>query len=142
VINLYGTLWIIIIGSVIVYLPFSSRIAIGNIVQIHSDLEESARVFGASWLQQMREIFLPLSKKTTAILWFYLLIHIFQLLTIAIMTYTSKTEVAPVAVFSIFNQQANIEFVSAVSTIFIGLMVLVLLVFRYFGITFYELEKR
>lgn len=138
--NLYGTLWIIVVGSVVVYLPFASRIAIGNIVQIHADLEESARIFGASWLQQLREIFLPLSKKTTAIIWFYLAIHIFQLLTIAIMTYTSRTEVAPIAVFNMFHQQANIEFVSAVSTLFIGMMLALLAVFRFFGVTFYELD--
>lgn len=139
-VNLYDTLWIIIIGSVIVYLPFSSRIAIGNMVQIHSDIEESARVYGATWFQQLREIFLPLSKKTIVIIWFYLLIHIFQLLTIAIMTYTSNTEVAPIAIFNIFNQQANIEFVSAVSTLFIAIMVIILGIFRYYGLTFYEMD--
>lgn len=139
-INLYDSLWIIVIGSVIVYLPFSSRIAIGNMVQIHSDIEESARVAGATWLQQLREIFLPLSRKTVVIIWFYLVIHIFQLLTIAIMTYTSDTEVAPIAIFNIFNQQASIEFVSAVSTMFIAVMVAILGIFRYFGMTFYEMN--
>ena len=139
-VNLYDTLWIIIIGSIIVYLPFSSRIAIGNMVQIHSDIEESARVYGATWLQQLREIFLPLSKKTVAIIWFYLLIHMFQLLTIAIMTYTTDTEVVPIAIFNIYKQQANIEFISAVSTLFIGMMAIVIGIFRYYGLTFYEME--
>jgi iron(III) transport system permease protein len=142
ILDIYGTLWIIMIGSVIVFIPVSSRIAVGNIVQIHSELEESARVFGASWLQQMREVLLPLFKDTTAVLWFYLLIHIFQLLTIPIMTYTTGTEVLPVTVFTLWTRSANLELVSAISTIFIGLTLLVLLLFRSRGITFYRIEGR
>jgi iron(III) transport system permease protein len=140
--NFYGTLWIIVIGSVVVFIPFASRIAIGNVVQIHSELEEAARVAGASWLAQMREIFLPLFKNTTAIVWFYLLVHIIQLLTVPLMTYTSSTRVLPVDIFEIYYQQANVEFVSAVSTVFIGLLLLLLLLFRAFGVTFYELDRR
>ncbi len=138
--DIYGTLWIIMIGSIIIFIPVSSRIAVGNIVQIHTELEESARVFGASWLQQMREVLLPLFKNTTAVLWFYLLIHIFQLLTIPIMTYTTGTEVLPVTVFNLWTKSANLELVSAISTIFIGLTLLVLLLFRVQGITFYQID--
>lgn len=138
--DVYGTIWIIMIGSIIVFIPVSSRIAVGNIVQIHAELEESARVFGASWLQQMREVLLPLFKNTTAVLWFYLLIHIFQLLTIPIMTYTTGTEVLPVTVFNLWTKDANLELVSAISTIFIALTFLVLLAFRAYGITFYQID--
>lgn len=141
-VDLFGTLWIIMIGSVIVFIPIASRMAVGNIIQIHSDLEESARVFGASWLQSMREVFLPLFKNTTAIIWFYLLIHIFQLLTVPIMTYTSGTEVFPIELFNLWINFAHIELVSAISMLFIGVMFLVLLTFRYFGVTFYELGQR
>ncbi|MFP4529836.1 MAG: ABC transporter permease [Halodesulfurarchaeum sp.] len=141
-VDIYGTLWIIMIGSIIVFIPVSSRIAVGNIVQIHSELEESARVFGASWLQQLREVLLPLFKNTTAVLWFYLLIHIFQLLTIPIMTYTSGTEVIPVTVFNLWTKSANLELVSAISTIFIALTLGVLLVFRARGIAFYQIDGK
>jgi len=141
-VNFYGTLGVIIVGSVVVFIPFSSRIAIGNIVQIHSDLEEAARVSGASWTAQMRDIFLPLFKNTTAIIWFYLLVHVIQLLTIPIMTYTSDTRVIPVDIFDIYYQQANLELVSAVSTVFIGLMLSLLLLFRLVGVTFYDLNQR
>ena len=141
-VNFYGTLAVIVVGSVVVFLPFASRIAIGNVVQIHSDLEDAARVSGASWVGQMREIFLPLFKNTTAILWFYLLVHIVQLLSIPIMTYTSDTRVIPVDIFDIYYQQANLEFVSAVSTIFVLMLLALLLVFRLAGVTFYDLDHR
>jgi len=136
--DLYGTLAIIVIGSVIVFIPVSSRIAVGNIVQIHSELEEAARIAGASWLQQMREIFLPLFRNTAAVIWFFLAIHIFQLLTIAVMTYTTDTVVVPVKLFQLYMFRPSIELVSAISTLIVGLTVLLLLGLRALGITFYD----
>lgn len=141
-VNLYGTLLIIIIGSVVVFLPVSSRIAVGNIVQIHSELEEAARVAGATWLQQLRGIFLPLFRNTTVIIWFFLAVHVFQLLSIPWMTYTSDTVVIPVELYQLYMFEPALALVSAISTVFIALTVLVVLVMRYFGITFYELGQR
>ena len=140
--DLYGTLWIIMIGCIIVFIPYSSRIAIGNVVQIHDELEESARLFGASWLQGMREVFLPLFRNTAAVIWFYLLIHIFQLLTIPIMTYTSGTEVIAIEVFHLWMKEANLELVSALSTLFIGMTFCILLGLRRIGISFHDLQRR
>lgn len=137
--NLYGTLAIIIIGCVVVFIPVSSRIAVGNIVQIHAELEEAARIAGASWLQQVREVFLPLFKNTTVVIWFYLAIHIFQLISIPVMTYTADTVVIPVKLFQLYMYRPNIELVAAISTIFIGLTLVLVLALRYFGIRFYEL---
>lgn len=140
--NLYGTLAIIIVGSVVVYLPVSSRIAVGNIVQIHSDLEEAARISGATWLGQMREIFLPLFKNTTVVIWFFLAMHIIQLLSIPLITYTSDTVVIPVRLYQLYMYDPDIALVAAISSIFILLTVGSLLGLRRLGITFYELGDR
>jgi iron(III) transport system permease protein len=140
--DLYGTLWIILIGSVVVYFPISSRIAVGNVVQIHSELEEAAHVYGASWVEQLREVFLPLFRNTVAVIWFYLLIHVFQLITIAIMTYTSETTVLPVELFFMYTREASYGLVAAISTIFIAVTMGLLLLMRRFGITFYEMTSR
>ncbi len=140
--DLYGTLAIIIIGSVIVFIPVSSRIAVGNIVQIHTELEEAAQVAGASWVEQMREIFLPLFRNTTVVIWFFLAVHVFQLLSIPWMTYTSDTVVIPVKLFQLYMFEPALALISAISTIFIAMTVVFVLALRYFGITFYELGQR
>jgi iron(III) transport system permease protein len=140
--NLYGTLAIIAIGCVIVFVPVSSRIAIGNIVQIHTELEEVARLSGASWLAQMREVFLPLFRNTTSVIWFYLALNIFQLISIPVMVYTSDTVVIPVKLFELYMFRPDIELVAAISTIFIALTMLLVLVLRAFGIRFYALGAR
>jgi len=142
VVNLYGTLAIIIIGCVVLFIPISSRIAIGNVVQIHASLEEAARLSGASWLAQMREVFLPLFRNTTIIIWFYLALNIFQLISIPVMTYTSKTIVIPVKLFQLYMFRPNIELVSAISAIFIGLTLVLILVMRHFGVRFYDMDGR
>ena len=140
--DLYGTLTIIAVGCVVVFLPVASRIAVGNVVQVHTELEEAGRIAGASWLAQMREIFLPLFKNTAAVIWFFLAIHVFQLLSIPMMTYTTDTVVIPVKLFQLYMYRPNIELVSAISTVFIGMTVVLVLLLRVFGITFYELGQR
>jgi iron(III) transport system permease protein len=140
--NLYGTLLIIVVGCVVVYLPVSSRIAVGNIVQIHAELEEAARIAGATWAQQMREVFLPLFKNTAAIIWFFLAMLSIQLLSIPIMTYTSDTVVVPVRLFQLYSFGPGLAPVAAISSIFIFLTVGFLLVLRRNGIRFYELGQR
>lgn len=140
-IDLYGTLAIIIVGCVIVFVPVSSRIAIGNIVQIHSELEEAARIAGASWPRQMREVFLPLFRNTTIVIWFFLVIHIFQLLSIPIMVYSSDTVVIPVKLFDLYMYKPSLSLVAAISTIFIGMTLVLIIAMRYAGITFYELDQ-
>ncbi len=138
-ISLYGTLWIIVIGSVVVFLPTTSRIAVGNIVQIHDQLEESARVLGATWAGQMREIFLPLYDRTVAIIFVYLFIHLFRLLSIPIITYTEDTVTVSVIIFGVWRNTGQLERVAALATVFCGFMALILLSLRAFGIKFYEI---
>ncbi|MFW5905329.1 MAG: ABC transporter permease [archaeon] len=140
VLNLYGTLAIIVIGCVMVYLPVSSRIAVGNIVQIHEELEEAARISGASWLDQMREIFLPLFKNTTVVLWFFLALHIVQLLSVPLMTYTADTVVLPVKLYQLYMFQPDLSLVAAISSHFIVLTIALLLGLRLLGVTFYDLD--
>jgi iron(III) transport system permease protein len=141
-VDFYGTLVIIAIGSVIVFIPVSSRIAVGNVVQIHSDIEEAARVYGASWVQSMREVFLPLFTNTAVVIWFFLLIHIFQLLTIALMTYSSDTIVIPVELFNRFYTDAALDELAAISTLLVGMTVGLILALRSAGVTFYEMGQR
>jgi len=140
VFDVYGTIWIIVLGSIVVFIPVTSRIAIGNIVQIHNHLEESARIHGASWLQQIREVFLPLFRTTIGIISFYLFIHVFRLLTVPIMTYTQGTETVSVVIFSQWLNYADVEFVSAISVVFVSLMFITILALRYSGLRFYALR--
>ncbi len=57
---LYATIWALLIGYIATYLPYGIRPISSAFVQIHSHLEESARVSGASPFYTMRRIVIPL----------------------------------------------------------------------------------
>lgn len=137
-INLYGTLWIIMIGTLAIYIPTGTRMAIGSIVQIHTELEEAARISGATWFQQVRAVFVPLFKGTMGVIFFYLFIHLFRHLSIAIMTYVSGTETVAVLIFNFWTINADLEGVAALTSLFLFIMIGILLLVRVLGIKFYE----
>jgi iron(III) transport system permease protein len=57
---LYATLWALLIAYIATYLPYGIRPLSSAFVQIHSHLEESAKVCGATPLATMRQIVIPL----------------------------------------------------------------------------------
>lgn len=59
---LYGTIWIMMIAIVVAQFPQGMRVLNASMMQVGKDLEESARVHGASWAYTMRRIMVPLLK--------------------------------------------------------------------------------
>ncbi len=57
---LYATIWALLIGYIATYLPYGIRPLTSAFVQIHSHLEESSRVCGATAWYTMRRIVIPL----------------------------------------------------------------------------------
>lgn len=60
--SLYNTLFLIGLAYVVKYQSLSLKTVQDGYAQIHSSLEEAARVSGASWWQVMTTIYLPLMK--------------------------------------------------------------------------------
>jgi len=58
--QLYGTVWLIILGLTVGYIAFGSRTMTGAVTQIHRELEEAGQVSGAKWRVVMFRIVLPL----------------------------------------------------------------------------------
>ena len=59
-IPIYGTLWILLLAFVTSYIPYGIRYTHSGLLQLHKELEEASYVSGASWLNCMRRITLPL----------------------------------------------------------------------------------
>lgn len=60
---LYGTLTIVILITIVKELPFATRSGTSTMFQISGELEEAAKIQGASWFHRFRKIMLPLSRK-------------------------------------------------------------------------------
>ncbi|AOO84891.1 ABC transporter permease (plasmid) [Bosea vaviloviae] len=58
--SVYGTVWIIIIGLIGRYISYSVRSITSSLIQIHPELEESARISGFGWGSTMWRVTLPL----------------------------------------------------------------------------------
>ena len=59
-IPIYGTLWLLLIAYLTVFLPLGVRTIAGVMLQIDKSLEECAQMCGASWAFRMRTVTMPL----------------------------------------------------------------------------------
>ena len=73
----YGTVWLLIIAVTITTLTTGARTMNGTMVQISPELEEAARMHGASFAQAIRRVLLPLM--TPAMLSCWLILFAFAL---------------------------------------------------------------
>ena len=73
-IPIYGTLWLLLIAYLTVFLPLGLRTISGVILQIDRSLEESAQMCGASWGYRLRTVTMPLLKPGLVAAWLLLFI--------------------------------------------------------------------
>jgi iron(III) transport system permease protein len=71
---IYGTLWLLGIAYLTVFLPLGMRTMAGVVLQVDRGLEECARVCGASWAYQMRTVTLPLLRPGMIAAWLLIFI--------------------------------------------------------------------
>ncbi|HEX4173253.1 MAG TPA: iron ABC transporter permease [Acetobacteraceae bacterium] len=127
---IYGTLWILLIAYVTHYLPFGVRAGTGALRQLHVELEDAARLSGASWGKAMRWIVLPLTRPTLIATWTLLFILAMQEVSSSILLYTSRTTVLAVAVFDLW-EAGNVNALAALSVIQLAItFIALLLLFR------------
>ncbi len=127
---IYGTIWILLIAYVTHYLPFGVRAGSSALRQLHVELEDAARMSGATWSKTMRWIILPLTRPTLIATWTLLFILAMQEVSSSILLYTSRTTVLSVAVFDLW-EAGNVNALAALSVIQLGItFAALLLLFR------------
>jgi iron(III) transport system permease protein len=98
---LYATLWIMLLAYVARFFPFAMRSISAMLLSISPDLEESARASGASWLQTMTAILLPLMKSALVAAWLMLFVVFIRELGATILLYAQGTETISVAMITL-----------------------------------------
>lgn len=91
--GIYGTIWILVIGLAVSYLPFCTRLMNGAIVQIHKDLEQAARVSGVKLLRTLLFITLPLLLPAFVAGWIWVAVHALRSFAIPLMLAGRKNQV-------------------------------------------------
>jgi iron(III) transport system permease protein len=73
-IPIYGTLWLLLIAYLTVFLPLGIRTISSVMLQIDNSLEECAQVCGASWSYRVRTVTVPLLRPGLAAAWLLLFV--------------------------------------------------------------------
>ncbi|MCB1742781.1 MAG: iron ABC transporter permease [Gammaproteobacteria bacterium] len=82
---LYGSVAILVLAHVSIYIAFGTRTLTAALLQIHEELENAAIVSGASWLTTLRRIVLPLLWPQFLNGWLWVVAHSARDLTVPLM---------------------------------------------------------
>jgi iron(III) transport system permease protein len=97
-IPIYGTLWLLLIAYLTVFLPLGLRTISGVILQIDRSLEESAQMCGATWGYRLRTVTMPLLKPGLVAAWLLLFIASVRELGASILLVGPKSKVITPAI--------------------------------------------
>jgi iron(III) transport system permease protein len=117
---LYGTITALLIGYIATYLPYGIRPISSAFVQIHSHLEESSRVCGASPFYTMRRIVIPLLIPGIVSGWILMASMFLRELTLSVVLSRPGTEVLAVQILH-FAEDGLWGELSALGIIMIGI---------------------
>jgi iron(III) transport system permease protein len=130
-IPIYGTIYILALGYITRYIPYGLRAVSSNLISISPELEESARVCGASWLQMMRLILLRLLRPGLAAGWIFIFIYFIRELDISILLWNEESVVIPVAIWSLM-EDGTYGTMCAMALVQTGIIFLGILLFKLF----------
>jgi iron(III) transport system permease protein len=103
---IYGTIWMLLIAYISHYIPFGVRAASAGLAQISPELEESARIHGATWLGTLRRIVIPLIKPALAVGWILMFVEFIRSLSLSILLYSNDSVVMPVVIYELYETGA------------------------------------
>ena len=120
-IQLYGTLWALLVAYVALGTPLAVRTMSGAFAQLAHDLEECSRVHGAAWATTFRRILLALAWPAFAVGWILVFFMILRELSASILLYSVGHEVLSVVVMRLWTEGKA----GQVSVIALGMLALV-----------------
>jgi iron(III) transport system permease protein len=99
---IYGTIWLLLLVFVVARLSYGTRMTNSGLIQIHSELEESAEMSGATVWGAFRRIAAPLLAPTLLYAWLWIALLTFRELTLAVILSTGDNLTFPVLVWDLW----------------------------------------
>ena len=139
-IPIYGTVFILLISYITIYLPFGVRASSSALRQLHPELEESSRLCGAAWLRTLQKITLPLIKPGLISGWILLFVCIMREMSASILLYSTNCETMSVVLYELWYEgtygwSAALGVIQALIVFFVLLFALKILRVDISGIT-------
>lgn len=129
IVPIYGTIVIIALAHIIMFMSFATRTLNGAMIQIHPDLEEAGRTSGASLVRVLRRVTVPLLKPAVFFAWFWALLLSLREVTVAVMLSSPDNIVLPVLIFTRWQAGRSHE-AAAAAVIFVLIACALLLALR------------
>src|SRR6266508_1256929 len=101
---LIGTLTIIGLAYLTKYMPVALRFVSASMMQIHSELDEAAQVAGVPWARNFIKVTLPLLRPGLLAAWFWVMVHAYRELTVALMLARSQNRTAAVVILDLWEE--------------------------------------
>lgn len=121
-ITLYNTIWIILVAYMARYLSFSMKTSSAALLQVHSSLEEAARVCGASHTESLADVTLPLIRPAMVSGFFLIFLPAMREVTTSILLYGPYTRTLGVQIYSL-RDAGMIPQAAALATVAIGIII-------------------
>jgi iron(III) transport system permease protein len=130
---LYGTPWVLLLAYIAKFLPYGVIVSRSAILQVHPELAESARMSGASNLQSIQRIVMPLLKPTLIAILFFVMLMSIKELSASVLLYSQRSQVLSVLTWH-YMDAGNYQFAAAVGVIqslmMMGLVLVTRAIFR------------
>ena len=122
-INIYNTVWIILVSYIARYMAFSLKANSAALEQVHDSLMEASRSCGASMWQSLKDIVIPLVRPGMISAFFLIFLPALRELTVSIMLYAPTTRTIGVAIYTL-NEDGETVMSTALAGIALILIVL------------------
>jgi len=129
---IYGTLWILLIAYVTVFLPYGITYASSAMYQVSGELEESASVSGAGYFTVFRRITLPLLMPGLLAGWTFIVLLSVRELGASLLLYTPGRQVLSILIWQDWGDGKLVQ-LAALGIVMITFLIILVAVARKLG---------
>ena len=130
---IYGTVWLLLIVFTIARLSYGTRMTNSGLIQIHTELEESALMSGGTAWDAFARISVLLLAPTLLYAWLWIALLIFRELTLAVILSTADNLTFPVVVWSLTSSAAGSAEHSALAMVMLLMMTPMIVIYWLFA---------
>ncbi|MCL1939367.1 MAG: iron ABC transporter permease [Desulfovibrionaceae bacterium] len=132
-INLYNTVWIILVAYIARYMAFSLKANSAALEQVHDSLVEAARASGATMWQALKDIVLPLVRPGMLAAFFLIFLPSLRELTVSVMLYAPTTRTIGVAIYTLNEDGETVVSAALAGVALILIIAGQMLIYRFTG---------
>ena len=134
---IYGTIWLLVAGYLLRYIPYAMRYSHAGLLRIHSELEESCWVAGASLFRSFRTVVVPLMMPALFAGWIFVFLTTVRELEVALLLSSPSSRMISSALYERWESGALRDLASfaiVVTIFFVGLAAIMSRISSRYGI--------